>query len=295
MKPKSKEIFIEQSKSIYGDLYDYSLVIYKNSKTKIKLICKEHGVFEQYPHHHLCGKKCFMCVGKNKTTEIFTKEAKKLHGELYDYSLTEYKKSSEKVKIICKEHGVFLQSPDNHLRGYKCNKCLKSKKLTTEEFIKKAIKKHENKYNYSLVDYINSKTKINIICNLHGIFEQEPSNHLYGNGCQKCVESKGESKIRNYLFENKVKFETEKIFKDCKSKLALPFDFYLSELNICIEYDGIQHFEPIEIWGGVKTLIEQQKRDEIKNIFCIENKIRLVRISYKQNINKELNKLCLKK
>ena len=187
---KTTEIFINQAKSIHGNLYDYSLTNYKNSKTKIKIICEKHGLFEQHPHHHLSGKKCYMCVGKGKTTEIFIKESQDIHGDLYDYSLVDYKKSSDFVKIICKEHGIFLQSPDNHLRGYKCNKCNKSYKLNTEDFIKKAIKKHGNKYDYSNTIYINSRTKVNIICALHGEFKQEPSNHLFKNGCQLCSESK---------------------------------------------------------------------------------------------------------
>lgn len=290
MKPKSKELFIQQAKNIHGELYDYSLMDYKNSKTKIKIICEKHGIFEQYPHHHLDGKKCLKCVGKNKTSEIFIKEAKDIHGDLYDYSLTDYKKSSEKVKIICEEHGIFLQSPDNHLKGYKCNKCLKTKKLTTDEFIQKAIKKHGNKYDYSNANYINSKTKIKIICNLHGEFKQTPANHLFKHGCSICVESNGEKEIRNYLTENKLKFETEKIFKNCKYKYVLPFDFYLTEYNTCVEYDGIQHFKPIEIWGGIKTLLEQQNRDDIKNKYCEKNGIKLIRINYKQDINEELKK-----
>ena len=85
-------------------------------------------------------------------------------------------------------------------------------------------------------------------------------------------------------------FENEKIFEGCKYKYVLPFDFYLTELNICIEYDGIQHFLPIEIWGGEETLIEQQKKDKIKNQFCKDNKIKLIRINYKQDINMELEK-----
>jgi hypothetical protein len=288
MKPKSKELFIKQAKNAHGDLYDYSLVEYKNSKTKVKIICNKHGIFEQHPHHHIAGKKCYMCVGKNKTNSIFINECKKIHGDLYDYSLTEYKKSSEKVKIICGEHGIFLQTPDNHLKGNKCYECLKSKKMDNEAFIKKANKKHGNKYDYIKTNYINSKTKVIILCNLHGEFIQEPGNHLYKSGCPICSESCGEREIRNYLIEKNIKYEIEKTFVSCKYKYILPFDFYLPELNMCIEYDGIQHFQKIDLWGGESAFIEQQKRDEIKNKFCMDNNINLLRISYKQIIKQEL-------
>lgn len=121
--------FIEKARNIHGDIYDYSLVNYINAQTKVKIICKEHGVFEQKPHNHLNGTKCPLCNRHNWNTESFINEAKKIHGDKYDYSKTEYKSVREKVCIIShdldghgKEIGEFWQLPLEHLSGHGCKR-----------------------------------------------------------------------------------------------------------------------------------------------------------------------------
>lgn len=109
--------FIIRSNKIHNNLYDYSLVKYKNNKTKVKIICKEHGIFEQLPMSHLRGSKCLKCTNKSntKTTKQFILESNNVHNNKYDYSLVNYKNAYSKVKIICKEHGVFEQIPISHM------------------------------------------------------------------------------------------------------------------------------------------------------------------------------------
>lgn len=124
-------------------------------------------------------------------TKNFIEKAKLKHNNLYDYSKTDYVKYGEKVTITCKLHGDFKQLPSKHLTGQGCPECGKSKisnsrKDTKSSFIKKAIKAHDNFYKYNKVDYINSQTKITIICPIHGEFEQTPAGHLSGKGCPKC-------------------------------------------------------------------------------------------------------------
>jgi len=121
---------------------------------------------------------------KKLTTIDFIEKSINIHGNKYDYSLVEYVGSKMKVKIICRIHGVFEQIPTHHLNGVGCSG---NKKYTTEEFIKKATKIHNNRYDYSLVDYINTNTKVKIICKKHGIFEQTPKKHLKGQECPKCI------------------------------------------------------------------------------------------------------------
>ena len=132
-------------------------------------------------------------MGRNKlTTEEFINRAKSEFGEIYDFSLVEYINIRTKIKIVCKEHGIFEITPFNMLYNHegcplcRFNKMAKTKSLTTQEFIKKAKKIHEDKYDYSLVKYINNKTPIQIICKKHGIFWQLPNNHLSKEGCKKC-------------------------------------------------------------------------------------------------------------
>jgi hypothetical protein len=183
--------FIKKAKKIHGDKYDYSKVKYINSTTKVTIICKEHGEFEQTPKCHLNGRSCPFCHGRGKTTKSIIKEFKKVHGNKYDYSKVKYVDWKTKVIIICKEHGEFEQNPNNHLYGKGCSKCAGVMKSSTPEFIKKAKKVHGNKYDYSKFKYVDWKTKGIIICPIHGKFEQTPNGHLNGRGCPQCgIESR---------------------------------------------------------------------------------------------------------
>lgn len=288
----TQDEFIQKAKSIHGNKYDYSLVVYKNTKTKIKIICDEHGVFEMKPNAHIgqqtqgC-KKCALSE-RTLTTENFIKKAIKRHGNKYNYSKVQYKRNNIPIIILCKKHGEFSQKPNTHLNGRGCRKCFKeSISMSKSDFIKKCKKIHNNKYDYSILDFENQKSKIKVICPEHGEFIQEARVHLMGCGCGKCSESKGEKKIRNYLVNNNIKFETQKSFNNCRNKLLLFFDFYLPECNILIEYDGELHSQSIKHFGGKKTLNEQIKRDNIKNEYAIDNGINLIRISYSKFSNIE--------
>ena len=119
----TNELFIEKARKIHGDKYDYSQIEYKTAQTKIKIICREHGEFIQMPLNHLKGNQCYRCSGIVKTTEDFIYKANKVHNNLYDYSKTNYKSTRSKVIIICKAHGEFTQSPNDHLCGNGCQKC----------------------------------------------------------------------------------------------------------------------------------------------------------------------------
>lgn len=174
--------------------------------------------------------------------------------------------------------------------GKGCGKCGGTKMLNLNEFILKSNKIHNNKYDYSLVNFKNVKTKVKIVCPIHNIvFEQTPNHHMNGVGCPVCNESKGEKEIRTFLEKNDIKYERNKKFKKCRYKRVLPFDFYLNEHNICIEFDGLQHYKPVNFWGGEVSLVEQKERDQIKTIFCRENNIKLIRIKYGQNIFDKLS------
>ena len=292
MKRLTTEQFISKANDVHNYKYDYSLVEYNGIKTKVKIICKEHGEFAQTPDSHLNGNGCPKCSGNVKlTTEQFISKANEVHNYKYDYSWVEYKNRSTKVKIICKEHGEFAQTPNSHINGKGCPKCSGNVKLTTEQFISKANDVHNYKYDYSLVEYNGIKTKVKIICKEHGEFAQTPRGHLNGRGCPKCNSSKGELIIEKYLKGNNINYESQKRFKDCKNKKPLPFDFYLTDYNICIEYDGEQHFKSKSIWGGEEELNLIKIKDNIKTKYCEDKGIKLIRISYweKDNIEEILN------
>jgi len=191
------ETFIEKANSVHLNQYDYSLVEYINSYTKIKIICPKHGEFEQTPNNHLKKQGCSICglISRKKTRskpkDKFTNEANLIHNNKYDYSLMNYINSKTNIKIICPEHGLFEQTPSVHLKGFGCIKCSNKVKSDTnistkETFINKANTVHLNQYDYSLVEYNGSQNKVNILCPEHGLFEQTPNSHLKGRGCPIC-------------------------------------------------------------------------------------------------------------
>lgn len=188
MKRLTKEAFIDKAKKVHGDMYDYSKAEYSNSRTKVCIICPEHGEFWQTPNDHLNGHGCPKCCTSNvkKTTVQFIGEAMQVHGTRYDYSKAEYTGVNEKVCIICPEHGEFWQTPSNHLQGRGCPKCI-GRNRTADELIEEFKKVHGDKYDYSKVDFKKMNEQVCIICPEHGEFWQTPTIHLQGCGCQKCA------------------------------------------------------------------------------------------------------------
>ncbi len=123
------EEFISRARRVHGNKYDYALVEYSGTFTPVKIICREHGEFEQKPTKHLSGHGCKTCgtlAGANarrSNTEQFIAKAKRVHGDKYDYSLVSYERHALPVKIVCPAHGEFEQKPHHHLSGNGCRKC----------------------------------------------------------------------------------------------------------------------------------------------------------------------------
>lgn len=243
---KTTEQFIKESKKRHGALYDYSKVEYENSNSKIIVICPKHGEFTQTPHAHSCGQGCPKCGifknNRNKTTKEFIKNAKNVHGDKYDYSETDYTMNKKKVTIICPIHGEFSQKPNTHLCGNGCKRCGvelrgRNRSLSVDAFIENSKKIHKNKYDYSMVDYINNQTRVSIICKKHGVFDQLPNNHMSGANCPRCASyvSKSEIKIQSLLDSMGVEY----IQHDRKLIKPFELDFIIPEHKIAIEFDGI--------------------------------------------------------
>lgn len=155
------------------------------------------------------------------------------------------------------------------------------KRLTTPEFIEKARKIHGDKYDYSKVKYIDSNTKVTIICPIHGEFEQRPANHISGQGCPKC-ELKSQTKLYNRL---KSDFPDLNILFEINDKSlswldGQRLDIYIPELNVAIEYDGQQHYTPIDFFGGVLEFQKIVQLDKLKDKKCLDNGCILFRIKY---------------
>lgn len=274
---KTREQFIEQAKKVHGEKYDYSKVKYDGNKSKVCIICPEHGEFWQAPYSHIKGAKCPACSKVQRITqEIFIERSLKKHHGKYDYSKVLFEHTLKHVCIICPEHGEFWQKPAHHLLGYGCPVCGGSKRLTNEEFIEKAKLVHEDKYDYSKVQYKNTATKVCIICPEHGEFWQTPNNHLFGAGCPTCPESSMEGEIRHLLLTNNIAFEQEKGFSWLKFHHRMFLDFFLPEYGVAIECQGGQHFFPTELFGGEDYYKLTIERDAVKKRLCEEHGIRVL-------------------
>ena len=231
-----------------------------------------------------CGKIMQPINRLEKAAKEFIEKAQKVHSDRYDYSKFQYKGSMIKSEIICKVHGSFLQWPTSHISGQGCIQCkIEKTRYTTHIFIKKAQEVHKDKYDYSKTIYTRICNDVEIFCKEkgHGYFRTNASNHLAGVGCPICKESKGERKIRHFLQENNIDFISQKTFENCKYIHKLSFDFYLPDHNLLIEFDGQQHYKDCgRRYGGQQGFELIQKRDKIKNDFCKENDIPLLRIRF---------------
>jgi hypothetical protein len=185
-----KESFIKKANERHNNAYDYSKVEYINATTKVCIICPKHGEFWMTPQNHLKRKGCPKCSHEKskKSAEQFINDARKVHGDKYDYSKVEYVDAHTKICIICPEHGEFWQTPNSHLNGCGCSICShRSYVYTRDEWITNAKMIHGDKYDYSKVEYINNHTKVCIICPEHGEFWMTANRHLQGQNCPKCA------------------------------------------------------------------------------------------------------------
>lgn len=237
---------------------------------------------------------------KDVKTKNFIWKSLHVHGDKYIYHKSVYVKSKEKLLIECRNGHCFPKTPNDHLNGIGCSHCSGKRKLTTETFIEEANKIHGlGRYDYSKVKYVNNYTEVIIICPNHNIpheFPQTPNNHLNGEGCPLCRSraSKGENDIRNWLIENNIEFKQQKRFDDCRNINTLPFDFYIPKYNLCIEFDGEQHFIPKAFKSKatydekLENLKSIQFRDNIKTNYCKNNDIDFLRIKYTENVEEKL-------
>jgi very-short-patch-repair endonuclease len=226
-----------------------------------------------------------------KTTIQFIEEANIKHNNFYDYSITTYTTNNTNLDILCKDHGVFSQTPLCHLKGTGCMMCINLiRKKPTLSFINECNKTHGDLYDYSKVEYKTNKVKVEIICNTHGSFFQTPKNHCIGKqGCNKCKYSIGEKAIDRILNALNIQFIPQYKFPNQWNNISrCRYDFWLPTFNTIIEYHGIQHYIRNSFFHKSDTdFINQVERDKMKKEYCIENNINLIEIPYQQLFNIE--------
>ena len=309
-KTLTTEEFIKRAKKSHGNKYNYSKVMYEHGRKNVSIICPVHGEFLQTPQTHLRAKKqraCQKCSFENRqkkrrlTVEEFIEKSKLIHGNKYDYSKVVYKSVVTSVTITCKKHGDFEQTPESHMRGYKCIKCFwESRSKSQEDFIKKAIEAHGNKYDYSKAEYVSTRYKIEITCPVHGSFFQNAGAHIYlGQGCPECGKNHiSESLFREVLekifidkFNKNYKFENMRPewLVNPETNCRLELDCYNEELELAFELHGRQHYEPIEYFGGEKSYIKQYRRDLRTRNMCRQKGVTLFAIDNRPVYGKGLS------
>jgi hypothetical protein len=222
---------------------------------------------------------------KKKTTEEFINDAKKVHGDRYDYSMVDYSDNRTNVKIICPIHGEFEQIPSVHLRGGGCNKCgqlITNKKNTKfrREMLDEVNKKFGTNYDWSQFEYNGYDAPSTVICPEHGEFQQTFHRLKYGHGCQHCGNKHAfsEKQVKKRLEEEFENVECQKKFPWLRYKKPLSLDFYLPNYNTAIEYQGRQHFSKYTKFADdFENVIERDKR---KIQLCEENNIILYHLSF---------------
>ena len=183
-------------------------------------------------------------MSKRKSNDEFIGEAQSFHHNRYDYSKVEYANNKTKVCIICPEHGEFWQTPSDHLNGKGCPQCAGNVRCDKDTFIEKAKHTHNDRYDYSKVEYVNAHTKVCIICPEHGEFWQTPNNHLNGNGCPLCKNRKIGDGLRDTVEDFTKKSNEIHDITDCLKALSpqqrnREIDVYIPSLNLGIEYNGL--------------------------------------------------------
>lgn len=293
-KRKDEEFF-----KLVEDTKEYvCLTSYKSRTTKMLMLHLKCGkYYYQTPEKFTKGRRCHHCSKSKKLTkELIQNELDTNFPGRYTI-LSEYKNSRTKIKVRDNECGHEYEIKQQDIRsGKRCFRCHGSKKYSQKEFLELFNKK--KMFGYSLVgiyDGINSSIEIK-----HDkcgeVFNIIPSRYFnQGKNCPKCYpKSVGELKVKNILINREIIFEEQKRFNDCKNVYSLPFDFYLPDLNTCIEYQGLQHFEVVGEFGGEEAFEYRKENDRIKRDFCKNNNIKLIEIPYwEKDVEKYLvEKIC---
>lgn len=267
---------------------------YKNNKTKLKIKCDKGHEYEATWAHYNQGSRCPHC---NIESKKFTYKEVKEYIEKDGYVLLskEYKNSNQKLKIQCDKGHIYEVSYLHYkYSGSRCPHCNKELKIQT---LKKSSEERKNDYEYIKSEmekdgnillskeYISNKKPLSIQCPNGHVYNASWGSFLQGSRCPHCVSSKGEKEIENILNKFNIEYISQYRFKDCKDKIELPFDFYIPNLNVAIEYDGEQHYKPVDFankgaeWA-TNNMLETQRRDNIKTQYCLDNNIKLIRIPY---------------
>jgi hypothetical protein len=276
------EEFIKKAIIKHGNKYNYDLVDYKNSKHKVKIVCKNcKNTFEQTPNSHVLGSGCNKCaiINKTCTTEEFIKKSKKVHGNKFNYDLVEYINSYTKIKIFCNTcKNSFEQDPSQHLLMRQCVLCNKNKRLNKEKFIQQSLEIHSDKYNYDLVDFISVAKMVRIKCNrCEKIFTQTPFHHLKGGGCKICHFKERTRSLEEFIYLSKSihgdRYNYNSVnYINKRTKV----DIYCNRCEKIFTQRPFQHLKG----GGCKICADDRLRDDTSSFIFKANQVHGSKFNY---------------
>jgi len=294
---------VNEIQDLSDNIHDFEYLVIKTIRKKSKnfiilkhLICDHKFDVDTYKHLNQ-KSRCPKCFKKEKlSVDIIRNRIFDLYRNEYELLSKSYISIDKKLTIKHNKCGNIWDITGNNFLNKKnrCPKCFKPDKYTISSIQEKSDLFHNNEYEILSKEYINSNHKILISHKKCGFqWKVFILNHLNKKtGCPKCYSSKGEMEILNFLELNNIKYIREYKFEGCLSikKYPLKFDFYCPLLNLCIEFDGEQHFRSIEHFGGNDKLIETKNNDLIKNEYCKDNDMKIIRIPYTKfnDINKIL-------
>jgi hypothetical protein len=296
-KRKGIKDFIENVNKLYKkDLYDYSHIDYVDRKTKISPFCNKHKkFFSKTPMKMLQGHGCPDCgrekqnKSRRKTQEQFLREILAIDSP-YDFSKFIYSGHGVQSVVICEKHGEWSTTPASLLKNKGCLYCANENRNNKKVENAKMkfftnMKKIFPEYDFSQFNYYRKSTHGTVVCPDHGSWETSPTLLVNSRGCPTCNKSKGERRVQNYLDLILCSYETQKRFINCKNERELPIDFFIPDYNMLIEYQGEQHYKPVQ-FGSMKSkqaqdaFKETRFRDKIKRRFCKDYGIILIEIPY---------------
>ena len=270
--------------------YELLSTEYINKNTKLEYICPEghkHSVsWDNFNHGRRC-PECAMEIRKSKLKLSYDEVKQAFEKEGYTLLSTDYVNNRTELKYICPNGHKHSTNWDGFSNGRRCPECgvetVKSKLRLSYDEVKQGFEKEG--YTLLSTEYIKSSSKLKVRCPKSHEYEVSWGHFNQGRRCPICNNSKGEKRISLFLKENNINYEAQKLFKECSYKRMLPFDFYLIDYNICIEYDGQQHYNTIDFSGKNQERAEEQfkqtqKKDNIKTQYCLDNNIKLIRIPY---------------
>lgn len=293
---KTDKQFKQEIFSLVGNEYVF-LEHYQGTDTKIKVKHNKCGkVYEVKPSDFISAKRrCPYCYGKIKKTDAqFKQEVFNLVGNEYTF-LDDYVNIDVKIRVKHNKCGnIYKVQPYSFLKGVRCPYCNGGIKKSNEDFKKGVYDLVGNDYTF-LDPYVNSGTKIKVKHNKCGnIYEVTPNNFLQGYRCPYCNSPKGETIITKLLDTLNINYEYQKTFEDLKDKSYLSYDFYIPNRNILIEYQGIQHYQPIDHFGGNDRFTVQQKHDQMKLEYAKDHGYNLITVPYTEDTFSKIKKYLIK-